>query len=129
MESKRNVVGWFEIPVTDMERAMSFYEKLLGIKITRTPMGPLDMGLFPYDGLEPGSGGALVKHEQFYTPSQEGVLVYFSSLTGNLDDELARVTEAGGQILVPKKQIAPDVGYMALFLDTEGNRVALHSVN
>jgi len=125
---ERNVVGWFEIPVTDMDRAIRFYEKVFDFKIERNQMGPLDMGWFPWtEGDGPGSGGSLVKHEEFYKPSTNGSLVYFTAHSGDLDNELSRVEDAGGQVLQGKTLIADDIGYMALFLDTEGNRIAMHS--
>jgi len=128
MEIKRNVVGWFEVPVNDMERAMAFYEKVFDFKLSRNQMGPLDMAWFPWleeDG--PGSGGSLVKHEDFYKPSADGSLVYFTAHSGDLANELGRVEEAGGQIIQGKTQISEDIGYMAVLMDTEGNRIALHS--
>lgn len=126
---KNNVVGWFEIPVSNMDRAVSFYETVLDLKIQRNKMGPLDMGWFPWkeDGL--GSPGSLVYHEDFYKPSKNGVLIYLTAHSGDLDNELSRVEEAGGTILQGKKQISEEYGFMALILDSEGNRVALHSRN
>jgi len=125
--SKNNVFGWVEVPVANMERAMKFYETVFGFKIERHQMGPLDMGWFPYfeDGL--GSGGSLVFHKEYYKPSTDGVLVYFTSRAGDLEVELARVEKAGGKVLQKKTLIAEGYGYMALLIDSEGNRVALHS--
>jgi predicted enzyme related to lactoylglutathione lyase len=124
---QRNMVGWFEVPVADMERAIKFYETVLGITLSRHLMGPLDMAWFPWDEKAPGARGSLVRHAEHYKPSTDGILIYFSSITGDLADELARVEPAGGKVLMPKTQIAPDIGFMALFVDTEGNRIALHS--
>ena len=124
------MVGWFEIPVHDMTRAVAFYNKVFQVTISVHDMGALIMGWFPFaeDQNRPGAAGSLVKHPEAYKPSSDqGVLVYFNSRTGNLDDELARVEEAGGTILQQKTQISEEYGYMALFLDSEGNRVALHS--
>lgn len=120
-------VGWFEIPVQDMERAISFYEKVFDCSLSRHEMGPLDMAWFPWNHEEGGlgAGGSLVKFDQFYRPSPDGVQIYFSS--EDVDIELARVESAGGKIVSPKKEIAPDIGFMALFMDPEGNRIALHS--
>jgi uncharacterized protein len=125
-----NVVGWFEIPVADMDRAIKFYETVFDFKIDRHQMGPLDMGWFPWfdDGL--GSGGSLVKIDNdFYKPSGEGTIVYFTAHSGDLQNELSRVETAGGKILVQKRMIAEGFGYMAVVNDTEGNRIALHSAN
>lgn len=123
---KNNVVGWFEVPVTNMERAIKFYETVFDFKLERHQMGPLDMAWFPWkeDGL--GAPGSLVKNEN-YKPSTDGTLVYFTAHSGDLANELARVESAGGKVLLPKRLISEDYGYMALCLDTEGNRIALHS--
>ncbi len=129
MEINHNVVGWFEIPVTDMDRAVRFYETVFGYQLNRQQMGELDMAWFPSFEKEIGSAGSLVKHPDFYHPSQNGTLVYFTAFSGDLAEELSRVEKAGGRIVVPKTQITPEIGYMAVFTDTEGNRVALHSRN
>lgn len=121
-----NPVGWFEIPVTDMDRAITFYEEVVGTKFEKMNMGggPLEMAIFQHKDGE-GAGGGLVKHPDFYKPSQDGVLVYFT--TPDLDATIARVEPAGGKVLMPKKQISPEHGFMAVVVDTEGNRIALHS--
>ena len=72
--------------------------------------------------------GSLVKHPEFYKPSLEGTLAYFDSPSGNLENDLNEVDAAGGKVVICKKQISPDHGYMAVFYDTEGSRVALHSL-
>jgi len=124
---KNNVVGWFEIPVENMERAITFYEKVLDFKMTRNQMGPLDMAWFPWieDGL--GTPGSLVFHEEFYKPSTDGVLIYLTAHSGDLENELSRVEGAGGKVLQPKTKISDEYGFMALIIDSEGNRIALHS--
>jgi uncharacterized protein len=127
MEQKSNSVGWFEIPVTNMDRAIKFYETVLDIKLSRNQMGPLDMAWFPWIEEGKGSAGSLVCHPDYYKPSADGVLIYLTSQTGDLNDELNRVEKAGGKVIQPKTLIAEDYGYMALLIDTEGNRVALHS--
>lgn len=122
-----NMVGWFEIPVSDMKRARAFYEKVFGIRIMVEQFGDTLMGWFPFtQNLEAkGAGGALVQNKKFYKPSSDGTLVYFSS--PEINEELQRVKDSGGQLLQEKTLIRDDIGYMALFLDTEGNRIALHS--
>ena len=123
---KVTTVGWFEIPVADMERAIKFYETVFETKLSRNKMGPLDMAWFQWDEVNgKGAGGTLVQFPGFYKPSQEGVLIYFSS--PDLKEELGRIEHAGGTIVVPRKEISPDVGFMAVFTDSEGNRIALHS--
>ena len=72
-----------------------------------------------------GINGAIVAHE-WYTPSENGVLIYLDA-GDDLNPMLARAEGAGASVLIPKTQISEDVGYMAVFRDTEGNRIALHS--
>jgi len=125
MNAQTNALNWFEIPVTDMPRAKHFYQTICSIHMEETNMMSMDMAMFPYD---PGNGklsGALVK-SPYHTPSQEGTLVYLNAHP-DLSDVLGKVEEAGGKVVMPKTKISDDVGYMAMFLDTEGNRVALHS--
>jgi len=128
MNTKRNAVGWFEIPVANMDRAIAFYQGLLDVTLSRNTMGPLDMAWFPFDGDAPGSSGSLVKHEA-YVPSEHGALLYFTSPSGDIANEESNIEALGGTLLQGKKLIAEDYGYMLLFKDTEGNRIALHSRN
>jgi len=123
----KNVVGWFEIPVADMARAVQFYETVMQVKMDRRTFGPLNMASFPSvsDGI--GSPGALVYHPEFYKPSRDGALLYFTTPTGNLDSDAMRVEQAGGKILIPKKTISPEYGAIVVVLDSEGNRIVIHS--
>lgn len=127
MQVEHNVVGWFEIPAANMDRAVAFYEAVMGYKLDRQQMGPLEMAWFPWVENGVGSPGSLVRHEASYKPSSDGVLVYFTAFSGDLSNELARVEPNGGKVLIPKTLIAEGYGYMGVFLDTEGNRLALHS--
>ena len=122
---KINSVAWFEIPVTDIKRAKAFYDKVLDVEIQVTDFGGVMMGFFPTAGEDaPGAMGSLVQYES-YIPSHEGTLVYFSS--EDVQIELDRIEAAGGKIMQPKSQISEEHGYMGLFEDSEGNRMALHS--
>lgn len=123
---KNNIVGWFEIPVSDMDRAIKFYETVFEIQLDRNKLGELDMAWFPWIEGGYGSGGSLVKHKA-YVPNNNGVLVYLTAVSGNVENELARVENAGGTVLQGRTQISPEHGFMALLLDSEGNRIALHS--
>lgn len=122
---ERNVVGWFEIPVTDMDRAIKFYETVLDLKIDLHNMEDFTMGWFPMVENKDGSPGALVKHPM-YKPSKEGTVVYFTAHSGDLTNELGRVEAAGGKVLQEKKAIG-EYGFMGLVEDTKGNAIALHS--
>lgn len=120
------MVGWFEIPVLDMDRAKTFYDAVFKIKIQVQDFGGTLMGWFPWAEGKTGAAGSLILQPDWYKPSNtDGVLVYFTSI--DVQNELNRIEKSGGKILKQKTQISPEVGYMGLFLDTEGNRVALHS--
>ena len=127
MELKHNMVGWFEIPVNDMDRAISFYESLFEITLQKQEFGEEVMAWFPWVENSIGAGGSLNYNPKVYKPSPDGVLIYFTTSTGDLTEDLKRVEAAGGKIIQPKTLITPEIGYMALFSDTEGNRIALHS--
>ncbi|RDY61267.1 VOC family protein [Flagellimonas nanhaiensis] len=122
---EQNMVGWFEIPVTDMDRAKAFYDQVFQIEIQVQDFAGTLMGFFPWSEGKAGASGSLIFHSEYRPSNNDGVLIYFSS--EDVQIELDRIVDKGGKILKPKTQISPDVGYMALFEDTEGNRVALHS--
>ena len=122
---KKNMVGWFEIPVSDMERAKAFYDVVFNIEINIMDFGGILMGWFPFAEGKTGASGSLIKNEVYSPSDNKGVLVYFAS--GDVNSELNRVEVAGGKVMQQKTQISPDIGYMALFIDCEGNRIALHS--
>jgi predicted enzyme related to lactoylglutathione lyase len=118
---KRNWSHWFEIPATDFQRAIHFYETIFQISIEQIDFGSFQMGILPHEE----SGGAVVFGE-WYKPGQQGTLIYMNA-NPDLNDVLNRIETSGGQILQPKKKISPEHGFMALFIDSEGNRMALHS--
>ncbi|MAB48820.1 MAG: glyoxalase [Flavobacteriaceae bacterium] len=118
------MVGWFEIPVSDMARAKKFYETVFKVEVKDVDFGGLKMGWFPDNNGAYGATGTLIQQES-YIPSQEGTLVYFMS--EDVQNELDRIEAAGGKIYQPKTKISDEHGFMGVFIDTEGNRVALHS--
>ena len=123
-----NAISWFEIPATDLDRATIFYETILGIKLFPMDMPNIKMRMFPLDDMMTGIGGAVVDSGGFHKPSAtDGPLIY---LDGNPDVQLVldKVEAAGGKIVVPKTEISPEYGNMAVIIDTEGNRIAFHSV-
>jgi predicted enzyme related to lactoylglutathione lyase len=127
MSPQSNAVGWFEIPALDMDRAMKFYETVFDVKLERHQMGPLDMAWFPSLPEGKGAAGSLVKYEDWYKPTTDGPLLYFTAHSGDLKNEVSRIEAAGGKLVVPIKQISPEYGWMACAIDTEGNRFAIHS--
>ena len=123
-----HAISWFEIPSTDLDRATKFYETIFGFSLVPFDVANIRMRMFPIDDPAIGIGGAVVHAEGFYAPSStHGPLIY---LNGNPDVQrvLDKVEANGGKIVVPKTQISPEYGHMAVFVDTEGNRIALHSV-
>jgi len=123
-----NAISWFEIPTQDIDRAANFYEAIFNVSLIPLDLQQLKMRMFPVEDPGKGVGGALCYNKEFYKPSAtDGPLIY---LNGNPDVQniLDKVEPAGGKIVVPKTQISPEYGYMAVFIDTEGNRVALHSI-
>jgi predicted enzyme related to lactoylglutathione lyase len=125
----RHAISWFEIPTSDIARAQTFYETVLGIQMTAMDFPNLQMRVFPVqDPTDPHAvSGALTYAPGFYQPQANGTLVY---LNGNPDVQLIldKVVAAGGTIVVPKTHISDQIGDMAVILDTEGNRVAFHNV-
>lgn len=125
MDATVNVLNWFEVPVTDVERAKKFYEAVFNIQMETMEMLGMQMAGFPYEPMGGKLSGALVKSDM-HKPSGEGMVVYFNA-NPDLSEALGRVEAAGGKIVMPKTPISEDVGYMAFFVDSEGNTVGLHS--
>ncbi len=124
----QNAINWFEIPTTDINRAQKFYETIFGITLTPLDLPNIKMRMFPLDDMMTQVGGALVDSGGFHKPSlTDGPLVYLNA-NPDVQHVLDKVPGAGGSVMVPKTEISPEYGYMAVFIDTEGNRVALHSV-
>ncbi len=121
-----NAVGWFDVYVSNMERASKFYEAVLGQKLETIgdPTGESHMKSFPTNMSCYGSGGALVqsKHAK---PGAGGTMIYFS-----VEDCLSpqsKVPSAGGKIIRPKFSIG-SFGWVSLCEDTEGNHIGFHSM-
>ena len=126
--SFRNAISWFEIPAADLDRATRFYETIFQAKLIPMDLDNIRMRMFAITDMENGVGGAIVDSNGFHRPSAtDGPLIY---LNGNPDVQiiLDRVEAAGGSIMVPKTAISPEYGFMAVIIDTEGNRIGLHSV-
>jgi len=125
MKEINNAINWFDIPVTDMNRAMNFYGSILDVELQlmEFPNG-LKIASFPVE--EGGISGALAYHPEHYIPSKIGSLIYLNA-NPDLQLVLDKVEPNGGKVLMPKSLISEHWGNMALIEDTEGNRVALHS--
>ena len=123
-----NAISWFEIGTSDLNRATKFYETIFGVTLTPLDLDNIKMRMFPLEDMMTQVGGAIVDSGGFHKPSStDGPLIY---LNGNPDVQnvLDKVEAAGGKIMVPKTLISPEYGFMAVILDSEGNRIGLHSV-
>ncbi|MFQ5637868.1 MAG: VOC family protein [bacterium] len=118
---KKTWTIWFEIPVTDFNRAKKFYETIFSTEIFVNDFGSFKMGIFPHKDV-----GCAICFGEGYKPSSHGTLVYLNA-NPDLQETLNRIENAGGKILQEKKQISEEHGFMAIFLDSEGNKMALHS--
>ena len=118
-----NVAVWFEIPAADFERAVGFYEKVFETRLRCDEMGGAQLGVFPYE--QPAMSGCVIKGDG-YEPGNGGCVVYLQS-KGALDGPLARVAKAGGKVVLPKTALPAGMGFYAHFVDSEGNRVGIHS--
>lgn len=120
-----NFISLFEIPATDISRAVNFYQAILDVKIEKMKIPEMEMGIFPYKGQM--VTGVIMKGEGF-KPSADGVAIYLNG-GDNLHTILDKVEKNGGKIIVPKTAHADESGFFALFLDTEGNKLGLNSPN
>ncbi len=121
----KNAISWFEIPVKNFSRAKKFYETILEAEMQVMEMPGMKSAFFPAD-LKNGIGGCITEAAG-YEPSLTGALVYLNG-GDDLNNALSKVEKAGGKIVMPKTAIGQN-GFMAHLLDTEGNKVALHSMN
>ena len=125
METNANVLNWFEIPATDMERAKGFYQGICDMHMETSNMMGIEMAFFPY-AMESGKlSGAICKSEN-HKPSYDGCVIYLNA-NPDLQKVLDKVEQSGGQIVMPKTKISNEIGYMAFIIDTEGNKIGIHS--
>lgn len=118
-----NLISIIEIPTTEFNRAVAFYQKVLDVSIEEFDMDGNQMGLLSGD--DKNVHVLLVKGSD-YKPTTEGVVLYLNA--GNdLQPMLDKVTQNGGQVIVPKTEISSEMGFFAMFTDTEGNKLGLHS--
>lgn len=127
MEFIKDAISWFEIPVSDFARAKAFYQTIFDFEMPEMEMGALKMGILLHDRDNGGVGGAICYGEGYQSAGNKGPKAYLNGGT-DLNTVLNRVAAAGGGVVLPKTEIAPEMGYMAFFTDTEGNVLGLHSM-
>jgi uncharacterized protein len=121
-----STLNWFEIPAQDFKRAKTFYAKVLDVQIHDDPNPATQYAYIPTDSKKGGFGGAIAGGEN-YVPSMTGTTVYLDG-GHDLSVPLGRVESAGGKVILPKTAIGENRGFIALFIDTEGNKVGFHSL-
>ena len=119
----KQVINWFEIPATDFDRAVGFYENIFATKLRREDMNGMRLGIFPYEA--PGPSGAVCKMPNLQ-PGPDGTLIYLDA-SPDVAAVLARVNANGGQVVLDKTLVTDDIGYIGVFIDNEGNRVGVHA--
>jgi predicted enzyme related to lactoylglutathione lyase len=127
MTSKENAINWFELSVSDIKRATDFYETIFGISMEQRERAGMKISVFPAGNMSGKVSGSLVESPR-HKPSADGAKIYLNA-NPDLSGTLTKVEKAGGRINMPKTLINDEVGYLASFTDTEGNTVALHSIN
>lgn len=120
----KNAINWFEIQTTDLDRAVKFYSTILGMDMQKTETMGETISMFPFEW-NGGVGGSLVQRADA-KPSTDGTMVLLNA-DGKLDEMVSRVEAAGGKVLAPRVPIG-DNGFIAVFIDSEGNRVGLHAL-
>jgi hypothetical protein len=120
----KNLCVMVEIAVTHFNRAKSFYENILGIAIEEKNVLDTQIGMFPMDGY---SNYGFISKDDKHIPSKNGTLIYLNA-DGVIEGILEKVISAGGKVLTPKTRLTDEFGFFAVFMDTEGNRIGLHSM-
>ncbi|HTA82966.1 MAG TPA: VOC family protein [Bacteroidia bacterium] len=128
MEKTTNALNWFEIPATDINRAKKFYESVFDVKMDDMPeMMGMKMTSFPAE-MGNGKVSGAIAQSQMHKPSTDGAVVYLNA-NPSIQNVIERIEKSGGKVVMPKTQISPEIGYMAFFVDSEGNKVGLHAQN
>ena len=124
-ETMKSFISIFEIPATDINRAVEFYQSILDIKIDIIDMQGMQMGILPSEG---HAVSGVITQGEGYEPSPNGVIIYLNG-GDNLETILNKVEKSGGQVVVPKSLIDEENGYFGMFMDSEGNKIGVHSPN
>jgi len=120
-QTRTDRVVWFDLPVADLARASRFYGALLGIKVHQEKAGNMNFAVLEHG--PDGNGGCLIPNAK--DVSAAGILVYMN-VDGRIRDALRQAEKHGGRVLKALESIGPH-GFRAVVLDSEGNRIALHS--
>lgn len=120
-----NLISIVEIPTADFARAVAFYQTILGLAIEEMEMDGNQMGVLPNEN---GTVNVVLVKGNDYKPTTDGAVLYLNA-GDDLQPILDRVKQNGGQVILAKTEISPEMGYFALFIDTEGNKLGLHSSN
>jgi uncharacterized protein len=123
VNAMKNLVSIIEIPTSDLKRAITFYKTILTVNIEEAEMGEVKMGILSSDE---GTVNVVLANGTDYKPTNNGSVIYLNG-GENLQTILDKVEPNGGKIVVPKTEISPEMGFFALFTDTEGNKLGLHS--
>ena len=128
MDKNANALNWFEIPATDINRAKTFYSKVMNADMgeVQDNMG-MKMSYFPSEMGNGRVSGSLVESAN-HKPSTDGAVIYLNA-NPDIQTVIDRIAPAGGTVVVPKMEISPEIGCMAFFIDSEGNKVGLHAQN
>ncbi|MBT5925748.1 MAG: VOC family protein [Verrucomicrobia bacterium] len=118
---ENNLGVWFDVPVKDLDRATTFYAEILSIQVSKQNFNDVEFSVLEH---KDGNGGCLVPRTEEVT-SESGILVYFN-VHGRLHDAVDKTLTHGGKIVLPIHPIGPH-GFRSIILDSEGNRIALHS--
>ena len=121
----KNLISIVEIPTTDFSRAVAFYQAILGVSIEEMEMDGVQMGIFPSDG---ETVNVVLAKGSDYKPTTDGAVLYLNA-GNNMQATLDKIEPNGGTVIVPKTEISPEMGFFALFIDTEGNKLGLHSAH
>lgn len=124
-EKMNNLISIIEIPTTDFSRAITFYQKILNVTIEVMEMDGVNLGVIPS---EEGTVSVVLAKGADYKPTTEGAVLYLNA-GKDLLPILDKVEKNGGKVIVAKTIISPEMGYFAMFIDTEGNKLGLHSIN
>ncbi len=121
----KNLISIVEIPTIDFARATAFYQTILDVSIEEAEMDGVQMGVFPSDG---ETVNVVLIRGNDYKPSSDGIIVYLNG-GDDLQIILDKIEQNGGEVVLPKTEISPEMGFFALFIDTEGNKLGLHSIH